>query len=100
MSNEIVQNDNGTVLRFTVTDDNGIVDIRNSTVNVLIKYKNIPKTKQATLVDPQNGKCEITLSNEDTAQVGAFPMQITVKFVDGKEFTSSNIERLVVSKKL
>jgi hypothetical protein len=100
VSNEIVQNDNGTILKLSVTDDNGVVDIRNSTVDVVIRYKNTNITKQATITDGINGKCELTLSSDNVSQIGTYAFQITVKFIDGKQFSSSNVERFVVNKKL
>jgi hypothetical protein len=99
VSNEIVTGDNGTTIRLTITDDKGIVDIRSSTVDVLIKYKNRSITKQATVTNGELGQCEVMLNSSDVSVEGIYTFQCTVKFIDGKQF-SSDIQRFVVSKKL
>jgi hypothetical protein len=97
--NEIYQGDNGTVLSLTITNDESVVDLTNSTVEVVIKYKKNGIKKQAIISDAINGKCQITLTAGDVNYEGIYSLQATVTFSNGNTFTS-NVHRFVVNKKV
>jgi len=99
VANEIVQGDSGSVLSLTISDDSQIVDLTNATVEVVIKYKATGIVKQATVTNALQGECQITLDASDIPHQGIYSFQATVKFSDGKQF-SSQIERFSVSKKM
>lgn len=97
--NEIYQGDSGTVLSITITNDDSIVDLTDSTVDVVIKYKRTGIKKVAAITDAINGKCEITLNAEDVVNDGIYSLQATVNFSNGNKF-SSNVQRFIVNKKI
>jgi hypothetical protein len=99
LSNEIIQGDKGTILELIISDDNKIVDLTGATVTVAIKYKATGITKQATITEPLNGICEITLNPEDIQFQGTYTFQATVTFPNQNQF-NSNIARFSVTKKL
>jgi hypothetical protein len=96
---DIYQGDSGTKIILTITSDNGIVDLTNTTVEVVIKYKATGIKKIANIIDAPNGKVEITLDETDIANTGAYVIQATVKYTNGDSFSSS-IQRFVVNKKI
>ncbi|MGM7720475.1 hypothetical protein [Metabacillus sp. Hm71] len=98
MSYVIYQGDSGITFSFTVMEDDEVVDIRGATVDVIIRYKAKRTVKTATITDGLNGKCEITLIKSDTEDVGVHPFQVTVKFPDGKEFSSDKHQYFVEKK--
>jgi hypothetical protein len=88
----IIEKDNGTILEFTIKDDNGIVNLT-SVKSVLFRLKKSSNTyieKGCIVTDAENGKVELTLSNTDTSTSGRFSYQITVAFLDNSEFTSDS----------
>jgi hypothetical protein len=91
--------DNGTVIEITIRDQDGIVDIRSATVEILIKLRAKRITKIAQIKDGLKGLVEFTLNREDIDDVASYSFQATVKFPDGKEFASS-IGYFTVGKKL
>lgn len=99
MANEIYQGDSGTVISITIRDDNQPVDLTGTTVDVLIKLKDMGKLKSALITDHINGKCEFTLLSEDIMFEGIYNFQATVNFPNGSKFTSS-IQRFTVLKKM
>jgi hypothetical protein len=80
--------DNGTVFQFTVKDNGAIVDIRNATVEVILKTGTRRIAKNASLTDAENGLCEITLTSEDLSTPGDYYLQATVKMQNGNSFSS------------
>jgi hypothetical protein len=97
--NEIFQGDNGTTLNLTISDGEKIVNLINSTVEVVIKYKRTGIKKEATITDATNGKCQITLNAEDVNYEGVYTLQATVTYLNGNTFTS-NVQRFTVNKKI
>jgi chitodextrinase len=97
--NEIYQGDNGTVLNLTITNDESVIDLTGSIVEVVIKYKRTGIKKTATIIDAQNGKCQVTLNAEDVNYEGVYSLQATVKYSNGNTFTS-NVQRFIVNKKI
>lgn len=96
---EIIQGDNGTVLECTISDQNGIVDIRGSQVTFIIKTPTRRFEKEGNVTDGLQGKAEVVLLSEDVSDVGNHVFQANVKFSDGKQF-SSNLQRFKVGAKL
>jgi chitodextrinase len=99
MTNEIIQGDSGVVLEFTITDNQSIVNLTGSTVEIILKYKAITIKKQATITDAINGKCEVILDAEDISNVGVYSFQATCTFSDNRVF-SSQIQRFPVGRKI
>jgi hypothetical protein len=97
--NEIYQGDNGTLLNLTITNDESVIDLTDSTVEVVIKYKRTGIKKEATITDATNGKCQITLGAEDVNNEGVYTIQATVTYLNGNTFTS-NVQRFTVNKKI
>jgi hypothetical protein len=91
--------DNGTVIELQIVDDVGIVDLRGTVVEVLIKLRAKRINKIAQIKDGLKGLCEFTLNREDIDEIASYSFQATVKFPDGKEFASS-IGYFTVGKKL
>lgn len=99
MSN-IVSGDNGTLLEFTVSDNESIVDLSSaSTVEVIIKHRNNRTVKTGQITNPLSGQFEVELSSSDVQYEGVYSFQATITFLDGKKF-SSNVGRITVDKKL
>ena len=96
---EIIQGDSGTILEGTVSDDNGIVDIRGCTVTFTIKSSTKRIEKDGMVIDGQNGIVQCVLSSEDVQDIGNYVFQATVKFSNGNQF-SSNLNRFKVGAKL
>jgi hypothetical protein len=97
--NEIYQGDNGTLLSLTITNEESVIDLTDSTVEVVIKYKRTGIKKEATITDATNGKCQITLNAEDVNYEGVYTLQATVTYLNGNTFTS-NVQRFTVNKKI
>jgi hypothetical protein len=96
---EIIQGDNGTILEGTVSDENGIVDIRGASVIFTIKSSTKRIEKNGTVTDGQNGIVQCVLNSDDVQDVGNYIFQATVKFDDGKIF-SSNLQKFKVGVKI
>jgi hypothetical protein len=100
MANQIVQGDNGTTLTLTISDTNGIVDLRNATsVAVVILYRDKRTVKSATITDGQNGICSVVLLSSDLARTGNYALQATVTFQNGNVF-STNVSNFTVIEKI
>jgi hypothetical protein len=99
VSDVIYQGDNGTVLQLTIRDSSQVVDLSDATVKVLIRLKDMGILKDATILDAQNGKCQIILFSQDILYEGIYQLQATVTFSDGTTF-SSTIQRFNVNKKM
>jgi hypothetical protein len=99
MTTEIIQGDSGNIFQLVIQDGTQIIDLTNATVQVVLTFKGTGKIKQAEIVDPVNGLCQITLTSEDTLFEGIHSFQATVTFSDGRKFTS-NIQRFNISKKI
>ncbi|MBD1379244.1 fibronectin type III domain-containing protein [Metabacillus arenae] len=99
MATSIIQFDNGTKLSLVIRDNNQIVNLTNTSVEVLISHKGTGSIKHAEITDATKGMCEVTLYSEDVQYEGVYNFQATVIFADGKRF-SSDIQRFTVSKKL
>lgn len=96
----IYQGDNGTILRFTISDENGIVLLTEvSSIEVKIKNALGEFYKNCTVTDAVNGKCETILLSSDITESGNCALQLTVNFNDGKSFKSS-IGKFTVAKSL
>lgn len=96
----IVQGDNGTLLNFTVTDENGVViltDIISIEATITTGERRV--TKVCNITDAVLGKCQAVLTSEDVATNGTYIVQITVKFIDGKIFSSTK-GKFMVDKKI
>lgn len=96
---EIIQGDSGTVMQATISDSDGLVDIRGATVQFVVKSSTNRIVKQGTIVDGQNGLCEFVLDENDTQEIGNFVFQATVSFPNGKKF-SSDLGKFKVGQKL
>lgn len=96
---EIMQGDNGTVLEAIISDQNGIVDIRSSTVKFILKTPTRRLEKVGTVTDGLNGKAEVVLASEDVSDVGNHVFQCEVSFPSGSKFSSS-IGKFKVAPKL
>lgn len=99
--NYIVQGNNGSVLSFAISDGTKPIDLTNATVQVTLTNSNhIGFVRQAEITDSINGKCQIALTSDDVQFDGTYIFQPTVYFSDGRQFTSSTIQKFVVAKKL
>lgn len=96
---EIIQGDSGTVIEATISDDNGVVDIRGGSVEFVIKTSTKRIIKQGTITDGLNGICQFVLNSEDVQDIGNYAFQGTVIFPSGKKF-SSDIHKFKVGQKL
>jgi hypothetical protein len=96
---EIVQGNNGNVLRLTVLRKKVPVSLEGATVKVAIKQGETLITKDAVIVDAIDGDCEITLTRSDVTVAGLYFLQPTVTYADGNEFTG-DVTRFKVSGKL
>jgi hypothetical protein len=96
---EIVQGNNGNVLRLTVLRNKATVSLVGSTVKVAIKQGDTLSTKDAVITDADDGECEVTLYRSDLVQTGLYFVQPTVIYDDGTEFTG-DVQRFKVSGKL
>jgi hypothetical protein len=72
---EIIQGDNGTILEGTVSDENGIVDIRGASVIFTIKSSTKRIEKNGTVTDGQNGIVQCVLNSDDVQDVGNYIFQ-------------------------
>lgn len=99
MTAEITQGDNGVVFELIIKDGKNIVDITNSSVDVLIKHKDRGVIKSAEITDGINGECNITLISDDIVFDGVYTFQATVNYANRKKFTSSQ-QKFVVNKKI
>jgi hypothetical protein len=96
---EIRIGDNGTVMQVTILDQDGVVDIRSATIQIVIKQRAKTITKTAQIVDGLKGICSFVLNEADITEEGTFSFQAEVRFLDGKVF-NSDIGRFSVGKKL
>lgn len=96
---EIIQGDSGTVMQATISDGNGLVDIRGTSVIFTIKSATKRIEKQGAIVDGQNGLCEFVLDENDTQEIGNYVFQATVMFPNNRKF-SSDLGKFKVAQKL
>lgn len=96
---EIIQGDNGTIIEGVVSDNVGVVDIRGANVTFTIKAPTKRIEKDGIITDGVNGVVQCTLNSDDVQDIGNYVFQATVKFVDGKSF-SSNMQKFKVGQKL
>jgi hypothetical protein len=96
---EIVQGNNGNVLRLTVLRNKQPVSLVGATVTVAIKHGETLITKSAVITGAEAGECEITLNRADIAVTGLYFAQPTVVYDDGTEF-SGDVIRFKVAGKL
>jgi hypothetical protein len=95
----IIQGDNGTILRRTVKDDVGIVNLTNATVVMTLSALGTVYTIAGSVVDAVNGVCDFVLTSEHVSNSGTYSAQCRVEFADGKAF-SELIWKFVVERKL
>lgn len=83
----IAQNDKGIAIKFSIYDKNGMaVDLNNCKVNLKIYYpgENIKQIDSTTpggnliILDPDNGVCQYTIKDEDTAITGNYNIYVAV----------------------
>lgn len=91
---DIVKGDNGTKLKFTVQDSEGVVDLTWAEVELIIDA-GARVVKTATVINAETGECEVVLNAADISKKGFSYLRIKVRFADGKIF-NSNIETLNV----
>lgn len=96
---DIVQGNNGNVLRLTVLRNKAAVSLAGATVKVAIKQGDNLTTKDAVITDADDGECEVILYRADLIQTGLYFVQPTVTYSDGTEFTG-DVQRFKVSGKL
>lgn len=96
---EIIQGDHGTVMEMIISDHNGIIDIRGSTIEVTVQTSTRKFVKQGVVTDGLQGKAEFTLNSDDVQDEGIYVFQCQVNFPSGSNF-SSNIQRFTVGRKL
>lgn len=101
VTNNIVQNDNGVVLYFNISDTDGNIDILNDIdrVECKISLGATSVTKQCNIVDIATGKCSVTLESSDIATVGRYNFQLTLYYLTGNIY-STEISKFNVSAKL
>lgn len=96
----IVQGDNGTLLNFAVTDEKGVVILTDITsIEATIVTGERRMTKTCNITDAVLGICQVALTSEDVATNGTYIVQITIKFADGKIFSSTK-GKFMVDKKI
>jgi hypothetical protein len=87
--------DNGTDYEFLVRDSGEVVPLNGATVTIVIKPSGRdPIEKSATITDPVNGVCKITLTREDVATTGGYSLQGIIKYPDDgdKDFASDVVK--------
>jgi hypothetical protein len=87
--------DNGTDYEFLVRDGGEVVTLVGATVDIVIETSGRdPIKKAATITDPADGVCKITLTREDVATAGGYALQGIVKYPDNgdKEFASDVVK--------
>lgn len=95
----IYQGDNNIVFNLTITEEGQVVNLTDTTVEVLIRLKDKAVVKLAEIVDAPNGKCKIILYSSDLIYAGVYSLQATTTFADGGKYTS-NIQRFSVEQKI
>lgn len=100
MYQEVTQGDDGVVIDLYLSDKNVAIDITNSTVKAVIKFKSYTTTKVCTIKDPITGYCQLILNATDTAFVGLHAFQIQIEYVDGRKFSSNTVYRYNVKKNI
>lgn len=97
---EIIQGDSGTIIQVTVSDNNGVVDLRAaSDIEVTIKTPKRRIVKQGVVVDGILGLVEFILNQTDTEDIGVCVFQIRVNFTDGSSF-GSDLKRFTIGQRL
>jgi hypothetical protein len=84
----IVQSDHGYSLPF-ITKKGTILDLTNATVEVALSRGGEIVNKQARIIDPIKGQCEVILSSNDLRYMGSYTYQWTVYFQDGRIFSGN-----------
>jgi hypothetical protein len=95
----IIAGDHGTIIRLTITDEGAAVDLRGTTVEVVIKNGDRRLTKTAAITDGEDGMCEVVLTADDTVTPGSYAFQATVRMQNGNIF-SSDVQKFPISAKL
>lgn len=95
----IIQGDNGTILKRTVKDDAGLVNLTNASVSLVMTSRAGTVTKVGEVTDAVNGACQFVLTAADLAESGMYSVQCRVEFNDGKVFAEP-IWKFLVERRL
>jgi hypothetical protein len=75
----LVQNDQGIILNFTITDENNSpVDLTGATVRLIWNNGSGAATKTCEVTDAAGGKCRYIIVAGDIAQVGKYDCELEV----------------------
>jgi len=89
---KLVQNDVGTILKFTILDqDKNVVNVSGTTVTLYIQRSDTVLAKTCTPVDATNGIVQYTIQSGDLS-IGddTYTLTVQVGFTSGDRFTAIN----------
>lgn len=94
--NQLVQNDFGITLSFTVNKESGSPrDLTNDTVTLKINRPNSTVTQTCTITDPINGVCQYTLQDGDLSEKGTYFLEVQASGT-GYRYTSVQYMNLII----
>ena len=87
------QGDKGTVLTFTIIDQDGVaVDLSSAaSVTLVGQVKGTTIGGACTITDASNGVVQYTIDSDDLTLHGRYKLEVRVEMSDGDVFTSSRI---------